>query len=105
MAITPFRRVLAANRGEIAVRIFRASTELGCRTVAIFSGDRDSMQQQLGYLLDGYEEFADFDRRELHLIEALRTLRMMHYAGWLARRWDDPAFPAAVPWFNTQRYW
>ena len=42
---------------------------------------------------------------ELQLIEPLRTLRMIHYAGWLALRWDDPAFPAAFPWFNTQRYW
>ena len=53
----------------------------------------------------GYEDFATFDRRELLLVEALRTLRLMHYAAWIARRWDDPAFPAAFPWFNTQRYW
>ena len=55
--------------------------------------------------LAGYEDFCDFDDRELHLIEALRTLRLIHYSAWLARRWDDPAFPAAFPWFNTQRYW
>ena len=71
----------------------------------LLSGDRESMSRQLGSVLEGYEEFADFDRRELLLVEALRTLRMIHYAGWLARRWDDPAFPAAFPWFNTQRYW
>jgi len=71
----------------------------------LLSGDRDSTGRQLRWLLDGYWEFHDFDLRELALIEALRTLRMMHYAGWLARRWDDPAFPAAFPWFNTQRYW
>jgi len=71
----------------------------------LLSGDRESMGRQLRWLLDGYDEFFDFDRRELALIEALRTLRMIHYAGWLARRWDDPAFPAAFPWFNTQRYW
>ena len=47
----------------------------------------------------------EFDRRELHLLEALRTLRLIHYSAWIARRWDDPAFPAAFPWFNTQRYW
>jgi len=63
------------------------------------------MGRQLRWLIDGYDEFFEFDRRELALIEALRTLRMIHYAGWLARRWDDPAFPAAFPWFNTQRYW
>src|SRR5262245_32451237 len=71
----------------------------------LLSGDRASMTQQLGDVLDGYEDFAEFDRAELHLVEALRTLRLMHYAAWIARRWDDPAFPAAFPWFNTQRYW
>ena len=71
----------------------------------LLAGDRDSMARQLRWLLDGYREFHEFELRELQLIEALRTLRMMHYAGWLALRWDDPAFPAAFPWFNTQRYW
>jgi Ser/Thr protein kinase RdoA (MazF antagonist) len=71
----------------------------------LLSGDRESMVQQLGDVLDGYEDFAEFDRTELNLVEALRTLRLMHYAAWIARRWDDPAFPAAFPWFNTQRYW
>jgi Ser/Thr protein kinase RdoA (MazF antagonist) len=71
----------------------------------LLSGDRASMQRQLGHLLDGYEQFRAFDRRELHLIEALRTLRLLQYAAWIAQRWDDPAFPAAFPWFGTQRYW
>jgi Ser/Thr protein kinase RdoA (MazF antagonist) len=63
------------------------------------------MTKQLTDILAGYEDFMAFDRRELQLVEALRTLRLIHYAAWLARRWDDPAFPAAFPWFNTQRYW
>ena len=71
----------------------------------LLSGERQEQQMQLGYLIDGYSEFADFDERELWLIEPLRTLRMLHYAAWLARRWDDPAFPANFPWFNSQRYW
>ena len=71
----------------------------------LLSGDRHEMSAQLADILAGYEDFRDFDRRELTLIEALRTLRLIHYAAWLARRWDDPAFPAAFPWFNTQRYW
>jgi Ser/Thr protein kinase RdoA (MazF antagonist) len=71
----------------------------------LLSGDRASMNRQLSEVLAGYEDFAALDRRELHLIEALRTLRLIHYSGWLARRWDDPAFPAAFPWFGTQRYW
>lgn len=69
------------------------------------SGERAAMAGQLGAVLEGYREFNDFDCAELVLIEALRTLRIIHYAGWLARRWDDPAFPASFPFFNTQRYW
>ncbi len=71
----------------------------------LLSGERADMTRQLADLLAGYEDFYDFDPRELHLIEALRTLRLIHYAAWIARRWDDPAFPVAFPWFNTQRYW
>ena len=71
----------------------------------LLSGDRDAMRIQLEQVIRGYREFCDFNPAELALIEALRTLRMIHYAGWLARRWHDPAFPASFPWFNTQRYW
>jgi len=71
----------------------------------LLSGERGDMVRQLSDILAGYEDFADFDEHELHLIEALRTLRLIHYAAWLAQRWDDPAFPKAFPWFNTQRYW
>lgn len=71
----------------------------------LLSGNRDEMSFQLGWLLAGYEDFRDFDRRELNLVEALRTLRLIHYSAWIARRWQDPAFPLAFPWFNTQRYW
>jgi Ser/Thr protein kinase RdoA (MazF antagonist) len=69
------------------------------------SGDREEQTPQLAALLEGYEEFRRFDPRELHLTEALRTLRIMHYAAWIARRWEDPAFKAAFPWFNSARYW
>lgn len=71
----------------------------------LLAGDRPQMTRQLAEIIDGYEQFADFDRRELHLLEALRTLRLLHYSGWIARRWHDPAFPAAFPWFAGQRYW
>ncbi len=71
----------------------------------LLSGDRADAQRQLRALLKGYEDFCEFDDRELQLVEALRTLRLIHYSAWLARRWNDPAFPAAFPWFNTQRYW
>jgi len=71
----------------------------------LLSGDRPDMQRQLGEILAGYEEFHEFDRRELALVEPLRTLRLLHYAAWLARRWSDPAFPKAFPWFNTLSYW
>ena len=69
------------------------------------SGDREEKTPQLAALLKGYQAFRQFDAAELHLVEALRSLRYVHYAGWLARRWDDPAFRQAFPWFNTQRYW
>ncbi|MBI5937760.1 MAG: serine/threonine protein kinase [Betaproteobacteria bacterium] len=71
----------------------------------LLSGEREERIRQLADILAGYEDFMEFDARELHLIEALRTLRLIHYAAWLARRWSDPAFPAAFPWFNSQRYW
>ena len=69
------------------------------------SGDRNEQMPQLATLLEGYQEFRTFDARELNLIEALRTLRIMHYSAWLARRWEDPAFKLAFPWFNSHRYW
>jgi Ser/Thr protein kinase RdoA (MazF antagonist) len=71
----------------------------------LLSGDRAAMTHQLAAVLAGYELFMPFERTQLHLLEALRTLRLIHYSAWVARRWDDPAFPAAFPWFNTQRYW
>lgn len=71
----------------------------------LLSGSREEQARQLGEVLAGYEQILEFDRRELLLIEALRTLRLVHYSAWLAERWTDPAFPAAFPWFNTQRYW
>jgi len=71
----------------------------------LLSGARDAMQRQLAAVLRGYEQFCDFDARELSLIEPLRTLRLLHYAAWIGERWDDPAFPAAFPWFGTPRYW
>ena len=71
----------------------------------LLSGDRDYMTARLNDILDGYCEFRHFNPVELNLIEALRALRIIHYAGWIAKRWEDPAFPIAFPWFNTQRYW
>jgi Ser/Thr protein kinase RdoA (MazF antagonist) len=71
----------------------------------LLSGERAAAELQLAKLLEGYEIFREFDRLELLLIEPLRTLRLIHYSAWIARRWDDPAFPAAFPWFNTSRYW
>jgi Ser/Thr protein kinase RdoA (MazF antagonist) len=71
----------------------------------LLSGRPEEMRTQLDDLAAGYSEFGDFDLQEIRLIEPLRTLRIMHYAGWLARRWDDPAFPRAFPWFAEPRYW
>ncbi len=71
----------------------------------LLSGTRSEMGEQLGQILRGYGQFSDFDYGELRLIEALRSLRIMHYAGWLAQRYDDPAFPRAFPWVAEPRYW
>jgi Ser/Thr protein kinase RdoA (MazF antagonist) len=71
----------------------------------LLSGDRAQRTYQLSCLLDGYEQLRDFDRRELALIEPLRTLRLIHYSAWLARRWDDPTFPHNFPWFGSSDYW
>ncbi len=69
------------------------------------SGERHEQELQLSELIAGYEEFYEFSARELRWIESLRTLRIIRYAAWLARRWDDPAFPRAFPWFASPRYW
>ena len=71
----------------------------------LLSGDRRQRTLQLSALLDGYEQLRDFDRRELAWIEPLRTLRLIHYSAWLARRWSDPIFPINFPWFGTPDYW
>ncbi len=71
----------------------------------LLSGGREDRVVQLADLMAGYEQFRDFDPRELHLVEALRTLRLISYAAWLASRWDDPAFPVTFTWFGTERYW
>lgn len=71
----------------------------------LISGERHEREQQWGWLLDEYQVYCDFDARELQLVEALRVLRMIHYQGWLAQRWDDPAFPFAFPWFDDERHW
>ena len=71
----------------------------------LLSGDQHEQQIQLREILEGYNEFADFDIQELKLIECFRTLRMLYFSAWLARRWDDPAFPLGFPWFNTRKYW
>jgi Ser/Thr protein kinase RdoA (MazF antagonist) len=71
----------------------------------LLSGDRGAMTRQLAAVLDGYEQFMDFDWRELRLVEPLRTLRIIRHSAWIARRWGDPAFPIAFPWFESPKYW
>ena len=71
----------------------------------LLSGESEEMTSQLRHVLRGYQLFREFDPAQLHALEGLRTLRLLHYSAWLARRWNDPAFPAAFPWFDTPRYW
>ncbi len=71
----------------------------------LLSGDLAQVNLQASLIIDGYREFHDFNSKELYLIEGMRTLRMLQHAAWLAKRWDDPAFPRSFPWFNTEHYW
>ena len=71
----------------------------------LLPGDEAAAKLQLRSLLAGYEQFMDFDDRQLALIEPLRTLRIVHQSAWLAKRWRDPAFPPSFPWFGTSGYW
>ncbi len=71
----------------------------------VLSGGPSEQQKQWAELAEGYQQFADFDFRELRLIEPLRSLRMLHHAAWVSNRWNDPAFPRAFPWFGEERYW
>ncbi len=98
--------ILWAETGPHIVDLDDARTGPAIQDLWMFlSGDRAYRTARLHELLDGYTQFNDFDARELHLVEALRTLRLLHYHAWLAKRWNDPAFPRAFPWFNTQRCW
>ncbi|MCK6265637.1 serine/threonine protein kinase [Vibrio sp. ZSDE26] len=71
----------------------------------LLNGDRNDKLTQLDIILESYQEFCDFDHSQLKLIEPLRGLRMVYYMAWLAKRWQDPAFPLAFPWFNDPKYW
>jgi Ser/Thr protein kinase RdoA (MazF antagonist) len=71
----------------------------------LVSGPIDEQREQMEWLLEGYRAFREFDARELGLIEALRALRLLHFHAWVCQRWDDPAFPAAFPWFGERRHW
>jgi Ser/Thr protein kinase RdoA (MazF antagonist) len=69
------------------------------------SGDAASQQSSWAAIMEGYELFGEFDFSELTLVEALRSLRILHHAAWIASRWEDPAFPRAFPWFGDSRFW
>lgn len=71
----------------------------------LLDGDRERQSHQMQVVLQGYEQFREFDAAEIALVEPLRALRIIRYAAWLAQRWEDPAFPPAFPWFGSERYW
>ncbi len=103
---TPADAALAAGPGPHFVDLDDARMGPAVQDLwMLLSGDRSQRTRQLGALVDGYEQFRDFDRSELALIEPLRTLRLIHYSAWLARRWDDPTFPVNFPWFGSSDYW
>ena len=103
---TPLESPASAGPGPHFVDLDDARTGPAVQDLwMLLSGDRQQRSRQLGALVDGYEQFRDFDRRELALIEPLRTLRLIHYSAWLARRWQDPTFPINFPWFGSSDYW
>ncbi len=103
---TPLESPISAGPGPHFVDLDDARTGPAVQDLwMLLSGDRQQRSRQLGTLVDGYEQFREFDRRELALIEPLRTLRLIHYSAWLARRWEDPTFPINFPWFGSSDYW
>jgi Ser/Thr protein kinase RdoA (MazF antagonist) len=103
---TPLESPASAGPGPHFVDLDDARTGPAVQDLwMLLSGDRQQRSRQLGTLVDGYEQFREFDRRELALIEPLRTLRLIHYSAWLARRWEDPTFPINFPWFGSSDYW
>jgi Ser/Thr protein kinase RdoA (MazF antagonist) len=103
---TPIDAAVAAGPGPHFVDLDDARMAPAIQDMwMLLSGDRSQRTRQLSILLDGYEQFRSFDRQELVLIEPLRTLRLIHYSAWLARRWSDPAFPINFPWFGSSDYW
>ncbi len=103
---TPLESAASAGPGPHFVDLDDARSAPAVQDLwMLLSGDRAQRSRQLGALVDGYEQFREFDRRETALIEPLRTLRLIHYSAWLARRWGDPTFPINFPWFGTSDYW
>jgi len=103
---TPLDAAASAGPGPHFVDLDDACTGYAVQDLwMLVSGERAQCQRQLGALVDGYEQFRAFDRRELALIEPLRTLRLLHYSAWLSRRWDDPTFRRHFPWFGSSDYW
>ena len=103
---TPLDAAASAGPGPHFVDLDDARTGVAVQDLwMLVSGERRERQRQLGLLVDGYEQFRAFDRRELALIEPLRTLRLIHYSAWLARRWDDPTFRHHFAWFGSSDYW
>ena len=94
------------ERGPVFVDLDDCATGLRIQDLwMMLSGSVSEQQRQWQELLEGYQQFADFDYLELTLIEPLRSLRMLHHAGWVVHRWSDPAFPRAFPWAGEPRYW
>ena len=103
---TPADAALAAGPGPHFVDLDDARMGPAVQDLwMLTSGDRQQRSRQLGLMVDGYEQFREFDRAELALIEPLRTLRLIHYSAWLARRWHDPTFVHNFPWFGSSDYW
>lgn len=71
----------------------------------LFRHDEDDFNEEIDAFLNGYTELREFEEDQLHLMEPLRGLRIIHYAAWIAKRWQDPSFPQIFPDFGSEAYW
>lgn len=93
--------VLWTDAGPHFVDLDDARTGPAVQDLWMLAHDECAMEA----LLEGYGSMRDFDHAELALVPALRAMRQVHYAGWIAARWQDPAFPAAFPFAAEARWW
>lgn len=71
----------------------------------LLSYDENTFEKEKDLIVEGYEMFREFPLYQWNWLEALRGLRIIMYAGWIAKRWTDPSFPKIFPDFGNYSYW